>query len=568
MRHYNDLSIVLGGAAGQGVQSVEAMLVFVLKREGYNVSACKEYMSRIRGGSNSTEIRLGAKKRRAYVRRIDFLFAMDGNVVSHLRWRIGGNTIVFGEREHIKEYLEFPHFVDTPITKFATEAGDRIYASTVAVGVVLGLLGADEGIFHTYIREFFMRKGNDVVLKNIEAAKKGYAFGKHIAYHEDIEITLPRSEERAKELLLDGNAAVSLGAIAAGCNFISSYPMSPGTGILTYLAQHAKPFGIVVDQAEDEIAAINAGLGASYVGARAIVTTSGGGFDLMQEGVSLSGITETPIVVHIGMRPGPATGLPTRTEQADLNLALYAGHGEFARAIFAPGSLEEAVEMMQGAFDTAAKFQIPTFVLTDQYFLDMLSTVDEDQVKILHRESYIIKTHASYQRYRLTSDGISPRGVPGWGDGLVRVDSDEHTEQGHITESYEVRKQMVEKRAKRMEMMREEAILPTLYDNFKECTTAVIVWGSNRAVLEESLERLKRRALGGMHFSQLFPINPKVKSLLRGKKIVVLENNQAGQFADLLVRELGVKISRRIVKSTGEPFCVEEVMDELRNSEV
>lgn len=565
MHHfYNDLSIVLGGAAGQGVQTVEAILVQVLKREGYQVSACKEYMSRVRGGSNSTEIRLSSKKHRAYVRRIDFLFAMDSAVVAHLRSRISDETIVFGEKERIKESGTLAHFVDTPLMKFASEVGNSLYANTVAVGVILGILGAEEAVFHAYLREFFARKGEEMVAKNIEAAKKGFAFGKNIAYQEDIEIGLPRDKKYAKELLLDGNASLGLGALAGGCNFISSYPMSPGTGVLTFLAQKGAEFGVVVDQAEDEISAINMALGASSAGARSMVTTSGGGFDLMQEGVSLAGIIETPVVIHIGMRPGPATGLPTKTEQSDLNLALYAGHGEFPRAIYTPGIPEEGISMMQRAFDTADRYQVPVFVLSDQHFLDSLSSIPEKAVLILPIEKHVIETDAAYARYRYTDDGISPRGIPGWGEGIVKIDSDEHDETGHITESYEVREKMMTKRMKRLEAMAEEAVMPTEMDNFGVADTAVISFGSNRTVLEEALRAVRSKALGGLHFAQVYPINPGVKELLKGKKVVVVENNYRGQFADLLVRELGIKVSKRILKSTGEPFSVEETMEELR----
>ena len=565
MRHfYNDLSIVLGGAAGQGVQTVEAILVQVLKREGYQVSACKEYMSRVRGGSNSTEIRLSSKKHRAYVRRIDFLFAMDGNVVPHLAARIDDHTIVFGEKERIKESGTLTHFVDTPMTKFAEEVGNPLYANTVAVGVILGILGAEDAIFHAFLREFFARKGEEMVAKNIEAGEMGYRFGKHVAYQEDIEIALPRDRKYAKELLLDGNTSLGLGALAGGCNFISSYPMSPGTGVLTFLAQKGKDFGVVVDQAEDEISAINMALGASYAGARAIVTTSGGGFDLMQEGVSLAGIIETPIVIHIGMRPGPATGLPTRTEQGDLNLALYAGHGEFPRAIYTPGVPEEGISMMQQAFKTADKFQIPVFVLSDQHFLDSLSSIPEKMVEMLPIQKNIVESAADYARYRLSDDGISPRGVPGYGEGLVKVDSDEHDETGHITESYEVREQMMTKRMKRLIALAIDAVMPTEMDNYAKADVAVVSFGSNKTVMEEALRALRSKRLGGLHFAQAYPINPKVKALLEGKDIVVLENNYRGQFADLLERELGVTVSKRITKSTGEPFSVEEVTDELK----
>lgn len=561
-RFTGDISIVLGGAAGQGVQTVETLLVQVLKKEGYNIFASKEYMSRIRGGSNSTEIRLTSEKRRAYVDRIDFLFALDKNVVPHLHHRISKKTIIIGEKEKVSD--TDCRVVDVPFTRFANELGHPIYTSTVAVGVVLGLLRAEESVFHEYLREHFARKGEEVVAKNIEAAKKGYIHGTHISFLEGIEISVPRKTKGNDELLLDGMESVGLGTLAAGCNYISSYPMSPGTGLLTFLAQHKQEFGIVVDQAEDEIAAINQGLGAWYAGARAVVTTSGGGFDLMCEGVSLAGMIETPIVVHIGQRPGPATGLPTRTEQADLNLVLYAGHGEFPRAIFAPGSLEEAYHAMTQAFHIADKYQIPVFVLTDQYFLDSVTTVSSKELKASSNESKIVETTAEYERYALAQDGVSPRGVPGFGAGLVGVDSDEHDRQAHITESHLVRLEQHEKRLSKLKGIEREALPPVASANAKKAKTIVVTWGSNRGVVEEALDVLNDEYFGHLHFPQVYPLPIEGKKLLsKTKDIVVVENNAVGQFADLLEREYGVEVSERVLQYDGNPFSVETLVKRL-----
>lgn len=565
MKHFfGDISLVLGGAAGQGIQTVEAMLVSVLKRGGYNVFASKEYMSRIRGGSNSTEIRITNKKRSSFVERIDFLFALDKDVIPHLEKRITTKTIVLGERAKISVTSEKCEIIDIPFTRFVNELGNPIYTSTVAVGVMFGILRADEKIFEDYLREHFARKGEEVVKKNIEAAGKGYTFGKHIAYNEGIEVNLAKSNTVPNELLLSGGESLGLGTLAAGCNYISSYPMSPGTGLLTFLAGQKKEFGIVVDQAEDEISAINHGIGAWYAGARAVVTTSGGGFDLMTEGVSLSGIIETPIVVHVGQRPGPATGLPTRTEQADLNLVLYAGHGEFPRAIFAPGTPQEAFFDMQQAFYIAPKYQIPVFILTDQYFLDSIRSFPEKDLQTLEPQNFIVKTEVDYKRYAFTSDGISPRGVPGYGDGLVGVDSDEHDESAHITESAEVRIAMHEKRLGKLVHIREEALVPTEIGDVKHADIVIVSWGSNKGVLEEALEIVGNENIVGLHFHQIYPLPESAKKLLTKKKVVVLENNAGAQFANLLKLEYGIKITDNILKYNGDPFSVEEVVLKLR----
>lgn len=557
-RFSGDISIVLGGAAGQGVQTVETLLVQVLKREGYNVYASKEYMSRIRGGSNSTEIRLTSKKRRAYVDRIDLLFALDKNVIPHLEHRTSKDTIVIGEKEKVCDTE--CRVIDVPFTRFANELGHPIYTSTVAVGVVLGMLKAEESVFHDYLREHFARKGDEVVAKNIEAAKKGYVHGTHISFLEGVEIIIPRERDKEESLLMEGIESIGLGTLAAGCNYVSSYPMSPGTGLLTFLASHKKEFGIVVDQAEDEIAAINQGLGAWYAGARAVVTTSGGGFALMCEGVSLAGIIETPVVVHVGQRPGPATGLPTRTEQADLNLVLYAGHGEFPRAIFAPGTPEEAYHAMTQAFYIADKYQIPTFVLTDQFFLDSVTTVVPKNLKAASNERYIVETKDDYVRYALAENGVSPRGVPGYGRGLVGVDSDEHDTAGHITESSIVRMEQHGKRLSKIDGVRAEALAPVVSAKAKKAKTLIVTWGSNQGVVEEVLDRLENDDLGQIHFVQVYPLDPKGEKLFaKAEKIVVVENNATGQFADLLEREYGITVSERILKCDGNPYSVEEL---------
>lgn len=566
-RYSGDISIVLGGAAGQGVQTVETLLVQVLKCEGYHVFASKEYMSRVRGGSNSTEIRLTDKSRRAFVNKIDLLFVLDKDALKHLESRLDRSTIVVGEKAKVCETE--CRVIDVPFTRFATELGHPIYTSTVAVGVVLGMLRAEETVFHDYLREHFARKGEAVVAKNIEAARKGYAHGRHICFVEGVDIAVRRERLTREQLLLDGSEAVGLGTLAAGCNFISSYPMSPGTPLLNFLAEHGRAFGVVVDQAEDEIAAINMALGAWYAGARAIVTTSGGGFALMTEGISLAGMIETPVVVHIGQRPGPATGLPTRTEQADLNLALYAGHGEFPRVIYAPGTLAEAYRVTREAFRIADAYQVPALILTDQYFLDSVTTVAKKDLPLGSLQHHVIETDAGYQRYAVTKNGVSPRGVPGFGAGLVGVDSDEHDEAAHITESQAMRVKMHEKRLRKLDGLRREALDPVVVGSLKKATTAVVTWGSNFGVVEEALDRIGDACVVHAHFPQVYPLPESGRKLLaKFENVIVLENNVAGQFADLLEREYQMRVTERILQYDGNPFAVEDVVKRISKLKV
>jgi 2-oxoglutarate ferredoxin oxidoreductase subunit alpha len=561
-RDSNDLSLVFEGEAGQGIQTVTAALLPVLRKIGFHVFSSTEYMSRIRGGSNTTQIRITGDKREAYVGRIDMLFALSRHALEHLERRLTADTVVFAEKGQFGDRA-CANCIDTPLKEMAEKAGGMLFANTVAAGVVLGVLGVPPDNFIAYLKEQFAAKGDETVSKNIVAAKLGYDFGVQCPAAGRFVLPEPGVQD-PDSLLMDGNSALGIGAVAAGCNFICSYPMSPGTGLLTFLAARSKEFGIVVDQAEDEIAAINAGLGASYAGAKSLVTTSGGGFSLMQEGMSLAGMIETPVVVHLGQRPGPATGLPTRTEQGDLNLALHAGHGDFARAIFAPGNLEETIEAIQRAFDVAQRYQIPVVVLTDQYLLDAVSTIAVSRVRRIPVSSGIVPTVDGYRRYELTPDGISPRGVPGYGEGIVRVDSDEHDESGLITESFEMRRLMVEKRLARREGIRREAMPPTLIGDPDSAETLVVAWGSTRGVLEEALDMLETTRIAGVHFAQPYPVNPSATDLFGDRRIAVLENNATGQFADLLTLQTGKTVTHSILKATGEPFSVEEVVEALR----
>jgi 2-oxoglutarate ferredoxin oxidoreductase subunit alpha len=549
-----DVTIVVGGQAGQGIQTIEFILTRVLKRSGYHVFATKEYMSRIRGGSNSTLIRVGAKRAPANVDRIDMLIPLDSGALAHLAGRISNKTLIIGEKKTLTTECDC---VDIPFTAIAEEAGGKIYANTVAIGVLCGILEADLPVLEGYLKEHFGRKGEEVVARNVKAAEAGYKTGGDMRSSGRVAFSIDKDPQVTEDLLISGAEAVSLGAISGGCRFISSYPMSPGTAILTYLSTHDEKFGIVAEQAEDEIAAVNMAIGASYAGARAMVTTSGGGFALMEEGVSLAGITETPLVIHLGQRPGPATGMATRTEQADLDLALYAGHGEFPRVIYAPGRTEDAFTLTHRAFNVADRYQVPVFVLTDQYFLDSYYSIPSLEADSLINEDYLTETGGDYRRYRLTEDGISPRGIPGFGSGLVAVDSHEHTENGHITEEIDVRNLMMEKRMGKMESIIADSVPPVLMGP-EDYRVLVIGWGSNFHIISEAVQLLRKDDIACLHFSQVFPLPPETSGFLDQADVtVVVENNFGGQFARLLRAYGGFEVSHHILQYDGRPFCSE-----------
>ncbi len=561
-----DVSIVLCGEAGQGIQTVERILVRLLKLSGYHLFATKEYMSRVRGGSNSTEIRVSSNRVSAFVDRMDILIPFHKGALEHVERRISRQSIILGDEEIISEdyQLNGSQCIPIPLSKIASDIGGKIYVNIIAAGLILGLFQVEQGMFTHFIKEYFAKKNGDIIRKNLEAVQKGWEIGRELLDTERTDVKSWRESAVGKDILLNGAEAVGLGALAGGCHFLSSYPMSPSTGVMVFLSHQTNEFDIIVEQAEDEISAINMALGASYGGARAMVTTSGGGFALMTEGVSLSGMLELPVVIHLAQRPGPATGLPTRTEQADLEHALYSGHGEFPRIIFAPGKLEDAFFLTQRAFNLADKYQIPVFILTDQYFMDSYSNVPNFDLKGMEVEKHTVKSEKEYRRYELTENGISPRAIPGFGEGLVGVDSDEHDQEAHITEDLDLRGKMVEKRLKKMESIKEEVLPPELSGN-RDYRILILGWGSTHGVIKEALEKLDRKDVSFLHFKQVYPLHEETKEYLKkAEKTIIVENNATSQFGKLIKLFAGIDIKTKILKYNGLAFSVEELVDKIQ----
>ncbi|NVM45738.1 MAG: 2-oxoacid:acceptor oxidoreductase subunit alpha [Candidatus Lokiarchaeota archaeon] len=566
--NYNqDLSIVLCGAAGQGIQTVEALLTKSLKKSGFYVFATREYMSRVRGGVNSTTIRVSSKAVRAYVDRIDVLIPLSDQAVPHLKERISQNTLIIGEKRFIDVIPDLAsEKIEISFEELSKSIGGKIYANIVALGAIMRLFKADNKILHSLLSEIFKSKGQEIIENNIKASDIGYETAESLIKSNILkkEVEIQKNPEVTDDYIIDGTQAIGLGAIAGGCNFACFYPMAPSTGIGTFLAQHALDFDIIVDQSEDEISVINKALGASYAGARAFISTAGGGFSLMSEGISLAGMTELPLVIVVGMRPGPATGMPTRTCQEDIELVLYSGAGFFPKVIFAPGSIEDAFSLTQRAFNITQQYHVPVFILPDQYLVDSYYNINSLNLDSLVINKNLIKTDSSYERYRFTESGISPRGVPGYGEGLVDADSHTHNEKGEITEDPIIRKKTVQKRFKKLGLLRKIALPPEFIgnENFKYL---VISWGSNYYLIKEALEMLYRDDVGFLFFRQIYPVHKAAFDyLIKAEIKISIEQNPTGQFGKLLENETHINMNHRILKHSGYTFSVEEIHDKLK----
>ncbi len=558
-----DLSIVLCGEAGQGIQTVEKLITIILKKAGFDVFSTKEYMSRVRGGSNSTQIRISTKPIFAYIDRIDILVSLSKGAIQHIHNRISNNTLIIGEEENIKT-KKTSKKISISITKIAEEIGSKIYSNTVAVGFLTSLFSVNKKILKEVIKKYFKNKQEDIINKNINAAENGYDLCNDLIKKDKINIKIAKSKNKNDKILLNGAEAVSLGAIAGGCNFISSYPMSPSTGVLTFLSTHSNEFNILAEQAEDEISAINMVLGAWYTGARGMVTTSGGGYALMTEGVSLAGMIESPVVIHLAQRPAPATGLPTRTEQGDLEHAIYSSHGEFPKIIFTPATIEDGFYLTHKAFNLADKYQTPVYILTDQYFMDSFYGIKNLNPNKIKNENHFIKTSKDYSRYKFTKNGISPRGIPGYGDGLICVDSDEHDESGRITEEMNTRSKMVEKRLRKYLEIKKE-IIPPIFIGEKDYKFLVIGWGSTYHTINEAIEIIGNKEISHLHFKQVYPLHDDIiKYLKKAEKTIIIENNATSQFSKLIRQQTGYEINNKILQYNGLPFSVETLIKEIQ----
>lgn len=563
-------SLKIGGEAGQGIQTIGDTLAKVFARCGYHVFTHQDYESRIRGGHNFFQIRFSENSVTASREKIDIIVAFDLESIIRHQPELSDNGIIIYDSAALRQRHDQPQFLDIPFVDIALRHGNKIMANTVATGAVLGMLRLNLDIFEGIIRDAFGKKGEDVVMANVNAAKAGFDF----AIRNCPKCSFLPASFSAPKMLLSGIEGIALGAIASGCKFYSAYPMTPSTGIMNYLAAKGKEYGIVVEQAEDEIAAINMALGASFAGVRAMTGTAGGGFALMVEGLSLAGMTETPIVIALGQRPAPATGLPTRTEQGDLLFAVHAAHGEFPRAVFAPGTPEQAFFLTNKAFDMAEKFQIPVFVIFDQYLADSVWTYDHLEVsKIIYHDHRItgeaLDNIRNYRRHAFTETGVSPLGIPGDSFHLIVTDSDEHDEEGHIIEDGETRAKMVEKRLlKKMPLVRQEMCPPMLY-GAPDPDVVLVCWGSLYGIVREVVDMLpKDKKAAMMHFSEIYPL-PSTRGLDylsvldAAKTAVSIEQNATGQFARLFRAETGFSFRHMIRKYDGRPFLVEELAREL-----
>ncbi|HEX8923573.1 MAG TPA: 2-oxoacid:acceptor oxidoreductase subunit alpha [Patescibacteria group bacterium] len=564
----NIYSIKIGGEAGQGIKLTGQLLSKILIRSGLSVFTYSEYPSLIRGGHNVMQLIFSSTPVSAPIKSVHFLIALDSKTIElHSSELADGAVIIYdSDRKINTESLGKYKLLPVPFNRFAKAAGGTdVVANTVASAALLAVLGFELTPYLDLINESFAAKSQELVTTNQSAARSGYDFVK-ANYPQFIQATVIPASVSVPRILINGNEAIALAAIAAGLQFASIYPMTPITGILENLAKYQKQFGYIYKQPEDEISAINMAIGASYAGARALTATSGGGFCLMTEGYGLAGMTETPLVIIEGMRGGPATGLPTWNEQSDLRFVLHAHQGEFPRIVLAASDAADAFTLTLDAFNLSQRYQTPVLVLVDKNICECDQSImpfSTDNYKI---DNGLLQSKIDpvYQRYLPTTDGISPRAFPGSGNFFV-TNSDEHDSFGFSDESQSNRNLQEAKRLNKLAVCALKDMAPPKLYGPENASLTIVSWGSTKGSVLQALSQLKD--VNYLHFTWMnpFPATAAAAVLSKSKIILDVENNSTAQLAGLIREHTGIEIKEKLLKNDGRPTYPEEIISKVTN---
>lgn len=560
----NDLNWKIGGEAGEGVMVTGLIFSKTCARAGLQIFDYPEYPSRIRGGHNCYQVKVSEAKPVTAELRLDLLVALNSETVTlHAGEMKEDGLIVYDSKE--KDLKPgFPNTFAVPMDELAIKAGGRITKNNVALGLSFGLLGLDEKYLLESVAAAFKDKGDSVLAMNTAAVKAGYEYVK-TNFNAPLPFRLEAKPGRIPNVLT-ANEAIALGAIKAGLKLYSAYPMTPASSILHTLAGLSRRHRVLVKHTEDEIAAILTAIGANFAGARAMTASSGGGFSLMAESVGLAAMTETPLVIVECQRPGPSTGMPTWTDQADLRFIMHASQGEFIRVIITPGDAAEAYHYIQHAFNLAEKFQIPVFVQSDKFISESHESLgDLKPLDVaVDRGKISRNVPETYRRYDLSfEDGISVRALPPAPNGMQLANSDEHDEYGLVEEESDVRDKMLAKRWKRLDAVRKAVPLPKLYGE-KNAPLSLIGFGSVKLPVRKAIELLAKEGISVNFLHCLCPhpfVNEHYEDFVRNaNKLICVENNYTGQFAGILQENLLTPIDNRLLKDDGRPFFPHEIV--------
>jgi 2-oxoglutarate/2-oxoacid ferredoxin oxidoreductase subunit alpha len=586
----NNMTIMIGGEAGQGMDTSGAGFARALVRSGLHIFANSDFMSRIRGGYNFYQLRVSDKPVHAPDNKLHLILAFSADAISsHLSEIVPGGAVIHDVNVKIDPNALAAHNIHSfefPFEAKALEIGrpagmDPKHAKLMLNTAALGATAAITGFPYAHVAKviqdnFGKKKGSAVAEANLAMAK--WAYDDALKYADQYEWKLEPPANAVNRMILNGNQAIGLGAIAAGCKFISAYPMTPGTTVIEFMTAQAKRFDLVTKQTEDELAAILFAIGAAQAGVRAMTATSGGGFSLMVEALGMAGMVETPLVVVDSQRPGPSTGMPTRTGQGDLLFMLHASQDEFPRAVIAPGGIESCYADTARAFNIAEKYQCPVLILTEgfQAFAVQSIGVEEmpfeqfviDRGKMLTKADLDALKPGDYKRYAITADGISPRAIQGHPNAVFTVTSDEHTETGRMEDEDPINRiAQQEKRMRKIETMKKEMRMPEWYGP-KDAAVTLMGWGATRYAIREAVDILNAAKIkaNALHFVDIYPLDEArlEKELAKTRHLIDIEGNYTAQLAQVVRVYTGRTPADKILKYDGRPFTGAEIAEAVK----
>jgi 2-oxoglutarate ferredoxin oxidoreductase subunit alpha len=567
-----ELTIVIGGEQGEGIESVGEILTKVLSQMGFNLYGFRNFSSRIKGGHSDFNLRINSEKEiHVNAEIVNILIAFDDATIPLYKDQMAENSIILYDSKSVKasdipRLSEKVILVEAPFQEFAKELGSSIMKNMVALGMICALANQSKDTFKKNIHDRFSKKGTKVVDNNLAAFDKGYEFVREKGLYSTPLIL----NQGSKKMFLSGNEAMAIGAISAGCRFMAGYPITPASEILENLIRMMPDFGGVAVQAEDELSSIAMAIGASFAGTRSMTATSGPGISLMQEAVGLSGAVEIPLVIINTQRGGPSSGLATKMEQSDLTAMMGGTHGEIPRIIISPSTVEEAMYDMGTAFNLAEKYQCPVFIAADL----VLSTSKQsskiidpgdfemDRGKRLSDEELIMAESKVFNRFAFTDDHISPRSIPGQKYGTHHVTGIEHGETGHPTEDHKNREQMMIKRMSKIEGV-------TIGEDIKVEGDGedilIIGFGSTYGAIKEACEEFQsggtKAGLAHVRLIHPLPTEKLGKLIKKARQVIVVENNFTGQLANVIKQNFAEHSKiQKLTKYDGRPFKPSEII--------
>jgi 2-oxoglutarate ferredoxin oxidoreductase subunit alpha len=574
-----DLAIGIGGAAGQGIATPGDILARIFVRRGLSLKTYNAYQSIVRGGHIFLTLRASERPVLTTGDELDLMVTLNQDTMDrHLRL-MGSGSVVLHNADKIEPGVaaEGVQLCPFSVKELAPKAKGDLVQNTIALAAALQLIGEEFSILEDILTLQFRRKGQAAIDENVGVARAGYEYA--AAHFQALSVSLPRLDKPLA--FVDGNSALAMGAAAAGVRFYAAYPMSPSTGVLHWMARHARQLGIMVRQVEDELAVINMTVGAAHAGCRAMCATSGGGFALMAEALGAAAMLEVPLVCIDVQRAGPATGVPTKTEQGDLWQVLGAGQGDYPRVIVAPTTIADCFKTVPELFNLVDRFQMPGIVLTDLLLSEGRTSIDPaeldfavpiDRGNVIGLDGHVTEPLSAYQRYELTESGISPRAIPGTPGYVHVVATDEHdADGGLISDEFtnpHKRQAMHEKRMRKMDGVLPLVPPPELFGP-DEADVTLVGWGSTQGVIREAMEQLARDELiiaNNLQIKWLVPLHAEhiAAVLSNSKRVIIVENNYSGQFARYLRSETSFVPEGHIRKYDGEPFMPHHIVEGVK----